>query len=414
MKTTTQPVRKNVEPLFDPINHLPPGALENPYPLLTKMRERAPIIWSPQGNQWLVVRYKEANSILRNNTFGKRLDKWKHPKFIMRQAMRIFRRGGSSSILLQDPPDHTRVRALVNSAFTPRVVRELESRITAITNHLIDNMEKKQEFDLISDFAFPLPVTVIAEMLGVPSADQDQFKQWSRKITLGLDVSGKPIRLVHSFMAMEQLRRYLTKTIDSKRVGPGSDLISSMIAAQSADNQRLSKEELLANAILILIAGHETTTNLIANGVAALLKHPEQKQLFMENPALSSSAVDEILRFDPAVQIVRRLANSNTDIGGVTIRQNDGITVLIGACNRDPLVFSNPDQFDISRENSNRHLTFGAGIHFCLGAELARTEARIALRQLFDRMPEIKLRDSRITYKGPFGLRGPEKLLISQ
>lgn len=398
--------------IFDPISHLPDGALEDPYPLLAAMRNRAPIIWSAGGNQWLVLRYEEANSILRNNSFGKRLDKWKHPKFIMRQAARIFRRGGSSSILLQDPPDHTRVRALVNSAFTPRVVRALEDHITAITNSLIDNMIDKTRFDLIDDFAFPLPVTVIAQLLGVPVEDQDRFKHWSRNITLGLAVSGRPMRLVHSFLAMEQLRKYLSKTIDGKRNQPGADLISSMLAAQSADHQHLSQEELLANAILVLIAGHETTTNLIANGVISLLKHPEQKQMVLEDPGLFGAAVEEILRYDPAVQIVRRLANEAVDIGGVHIRQNDGITILIGSCNRDAQVFKNPDQFDIKRENNNKHLTFGAGIHFCLGAELARTEARIALRQLFERMPNIKLSESNVKYKGPFGLRGPEHLLL--
>ncbi|MDZ4836824.1 MAG: cytochrome P450 [Candidatus Melainabacteria bacterium] len=408
----TQSASEPTTQLFDPLSHLPNGALENPYPLLAGTRNGAPIVWSPKGNQWLVVRYEEANSILRNNSFGKRLDKWKHPKFFMRQAARIFRRGGSSSILLQDPPDHTRVRGLVNSAFTPRVVRGLEDHITEISNKLIGNMMNKTRFDLIEDFAFPLPVTVIAGLLGVPVEDQDRFKHWSRKITLGLAVSGNPLRLVHSFFAIEGLRKYLSKTIEGKREHPGADLISSLLAVQSADHQHLSQEELLANAILILIAGHETTTNLIANGVMALINHPEQKQMIMEDPNLFGLAVEEILRFDPAVQIVRRLANEAVDIGGAHIRPNDGITILIGACNRDPLVFRDPDVFDIKRENNNRHLTFGAGIHFCLGAELARTEARIALKQLFERMPNITMNEARVKYKGPFGLRGPEQLMI--
>lgn len=397
--------------IFDPLSHLPPGSLENPYPLLSTMRERAAIMWSPRGNQWLVLRYDEASSILRNGKFGKRLDRWKHPQFVMRQAMKIFRRGGSKSILLQDPPDHTRVRALVNSAFTPRVVHDLEDHIQEISDSLIEKMNRQGKVNLISEFAFPLPVTVIAELLGVPPEDRDRFGDWSRKITLGLDVSGHPARLINSIVAMEELRRYLSNTIKNKKSSLGSDLISSLITAQSDNNSCLSHEELLANTILILIAGHETTTNLIGNGVYNLLNYPDQKQLMLDDPNRISGAVEEILRFDPAVQLIRRIANEDQEVGGVNIRRNDGITILLGACNRDPLVFDRPDEFNIERE-SNRHLTFGAGIHFCLGAELARTEARVAFRQLFSRIPQLRLSGDAIVYKKPFGLRGPKSLFV--
>ncbi len=400
--------------VFDPLSHLPPGSLENPYPRLSAMRERAPVLWSAAGNQWLVLRYEEASSILRNGKFGKRLDRWKHPQFVMRQAMKIFRRGGSQSILLQDPPDHTRVRSLVNAAFTPKVVRDLELHIQEIADSLIDKLSREKSVDLISDFAFPLPVTVIAELLGVPLKDRERFGDWSRKITLGLDVSGHPLRLVNSVWAMEELRRYLSNTIRKKRDNPGKDLISSLITAQLDNNSCLSQEELLANTILILIAGHETTTNLIGNGVYNLLNQPHQLKLLGEEPKLIGAAVEEVLRFDPAVQLIRRIANDDVDIGGVTLRRNDGITILIGACNRDPLVFEEPDTFNVERKNSNKHLTFGAGIHFCLGAELARTEARVAFRQLFSRLPLLKLSGSDpIAYKKPFGLRGPKRLSVS-
>lgn len=348
---------------------------------------------------------------MRSNKFGKRLEKWKHPKFVMRQTMRIFRRGGSNSILLQDPPDHTRVRALVNSAFTPRVVHDLEDHIASIATDLIEKMAGHNEVDLISSFAFPLPVTVIAELLGVPVEDREKFKDWSSKITLGLDVSGRPSRLINSFLAMEQLRKYLTRIIEGKRKSPGNDLISSLIAAQLEDHQRLSQEELLSNSVLILIAGHETTTNLIGNGVYTLLSNPEQKRSFIETPGMVGNAVEEILRYDPAVQLVRRIVREDTEIGGVKLRVNDGMTILFGACNRDPRVFDEPDRFDIQRQNI-RHLTFGGGIHFCLGAELARTEARIALSLLFRRFPNLALAKDPISYKGPFGLRGPKRLMV--
>ncbi len=397
--------------ILDPLSHLPDGALEDPYPLLAKMREVSAIQWSSKSNQWLVVRYDEASMIMRSNKFGKRLDQWRHPKFVMRQTMKVFRRGGSNSILLQDPPDHTRVRALVNSAFTPRVVHDLEEHIASIASGLIERLVSGNEVDLISNFAFPLPVTVIAELLGVLVEDREKFKEWSSKITLGLDVSRCPMRLVHSFFAMDQLRRYLSKIIDGKRKSPGNDLISSLIAAQLEDNHQLSREELLANSVLILIAGHETTSNLIGNGVYTLLNHPEQKRLFIERPHIASNAVDEILRYDPPVQLVRRVVREGVEIAGAKLRENDGITILFGACNRDPRVFTEPDKFDILRQNI-RHLTFGAGIHFCLGAELARTEARIALSLLFKRFPNLALANEPITYKGPFGLRGPQRLMV--
>lgn len=397
--------------IFDPLSHIPPGIMENPYPLLNDMRERAAILWSPKGNQWLVLRYEETNAILRNNKFGKRLDKWRHPNFIMRQAQKIMNRRGTNSILLQDPPDHTRVRALVNSAFTPRVVHALEDHICAISDQMIDQMLETETCDLISSLSLPLPVTVISELLGVPVKDRHLFHDWSRKITAGVDVSVCPMRLVNTFFSIEELRKYLTKTIDLKRKTPADDLLSSLVAAQLEDNQKLSEEELLANAILILIAGHETTTNLIGNSVINLLRHPDQLQLILDDPDTIPGAVEEVLRYDPAVQLIRRIVKEDTEYGGVKLRIGDSMTLLLGAANRDPRAFEDPERFDILRKN-NHPLTFGAGIHYCLGAELARTEARIALRQLFKRMPNLKLANEPIEYKGPFGLRGPKRLMV--
>lgn len=397
------------EDIFDPLMYVPAGVLANPYPRLASMRESGPILRSPNGNQWLVCGFEEANLILRSNQFGKRLDRWRHPNFLMRQAIRIFRRQGVNSILLQDPPAHTRVRSLVNSTFTPRMVHALEEHITAITDNLIDKMLRKDSFDLIADFAFPLPVTVIAELLGIPASDRMRFKEWSTKITTGLEASRCPMRLVNSFFAMKELRGYLNSAINIKRKSPGQDLISLLVEAQAENNDRLSQEELLANAILILIAGHETTVNLIANGICNFMAYPEQKQLMLDDSSTISGAIEEILRYDPPVQIVRRLSNQPFDIGGVHIPPGEAITILIGACNRDPRVHKEPDRFDILRKD-NRHLTFGAGIHYCLGAELARTEARIAFRRLFHRAPDLVVTSSSIEYKGPFALRGPKEL----
>jgi Cytochrome P450 len=403
---------KKTENIFDPLMFVPNGVMENPYPRLNSMRELGPILRSPNGNQWLVCGYEEANAILRSNQLGKRLDRWRHPNFLMRTAYKIFRKQGVSSILLQDPPAHTRVRSLVNSTFTPRMVHALEEHITTITDNLLDEMLKNDSFDLIADFAFPLPVTVIAELLGIPASDRMRFKEWSTKITSGLEASKCPMRLVNSFWAMNELRGYLNNAINIKRKSPEQDLISLLVEAQAENNDKLSQEELLANAVLILIAGHETTVNLIANGVCNLLAHPDQKQLMLDDPGTISGAVEEILRYDPPVQIVRRMSNQPFDIGGFHIPPGDAITILIGACNRDPRINKDPERFDILRKDI-RHLTFGAGIHYCLGAELARTEARIAFRRLFNRVPGLRIKSSPIHYKGPFALRGPKELFAT-
>jgi cytochrome P450 len=397
--------------IFDPLIYVPPHVLDNPYARLAEMRELGPIIWSPTGDQWLVTQYEEANSILRDNRFGKRLDKWKHPNFMMRSALKIMR--PANNMLLQDPPDHTRIRSLVNKAFTPKVIHALSDHITSIADKLLDEMLKKKSADLVSEFAFLLPVTVIAELLGVPSSDREQFKNWSGKITLGMDGSGCPMKIFNSIFAIQGLKKYLGAAIDIKKRNPQNDILSTLVQAQSEDNDRLSKAELLSNTILILIAGHETTVNLIGNGTFSFLTHPVQKQLILDNPDLMSGAVEEVLRYDPPVQIVRRLAKEPMEISGVKLEPNQALTILIGACNRDPRVNHNPDSFDIQRE-SPKHISFGAGIHYCLGSELARTEARIALRRLFERAPELALApNSPIHYKAPFALRGLNQLIVN-
>lgn len=394
--------------IIDPVMHVPQHVLDAPYARLAAMREMGPIIWSPQGEQWLVTQYDVASAILRDNRFGKRLDRWKHPNFLMRSALKFMR--PATNMLLQDPPDHTRIRSLVNKAFTPKVIHALGEHITAIADRLLDDLIKKESADLVSEFAFLLPVTVIAELLGVPSSDRDQFKDWSTKITMGLDGSGCPMKIFNSLAASQGLKKYLGAAIDEKRKSPKNDIISTLVQAHE-DNDRLSKQELLSNAILILIAGHETTVNLIGNGTLNLLTHPVQKQLLMENPDIIGGAVEEILRYDPPVQIVRRLAKENIEISGVKLKTDQALTILIGACNRDPRANSNPDKFDVQRENP-KHISFGAGIHYCLGAELARTEARIALRRLFERAPNLALGDAPFHYKAPFALRGLQQLIV--
>lgn len=402
--------------VFDPIMDTSEEWLSNPYPVLEQMRQRGSVLWSPKGNQWLVLGFEEANSILRSKDFGKRLlETWKPPNIFLRGAMRMLRRKQGSSMLIQDPPDHTRLRLLVNSAFTPGVVHGLESHIVDIANKLIDEMEERlksgQAVDLVSEFAFQLPVIVIAELLGVPSEKRAIFKKWSNDITIAFSGSFNAMRMAKSYLAMLNLRQFLKLVINEKRTNPQNDLISALVSAQSEDNDRLSNEELLANTVLILIAGHETTVNLISNSVYNLLEHPNELSKIRNDSDLIPNAVEEVLRYDPPVQIVRRLAKKETELGGKLIKENDVLTVLTAACNRDPQVVDDPSLFNIERKNI-KHLTFGAGIHYCLGAELARTEGRIAIKTLFDRLPNLSLVDGPRSYKGPFSLRGFKDLYV--
>lgn len=403
--------------VFDPIMDNSEETLADPYPVLERMRQNGQVLWSPQGNQWLVLGFEEANSVLRSKDFGKRLlGAWKPPNIFLRGAMRMLRRKQGSSMLIQDPPDHTRLRSLVNSAFTPGVIHRLESHMEEIAGDLIDKMQKRlelgEEVDLISEFAFQLPVIVIAELLGVPSKDRAQFKKWSNDITIAFSGSVQPMRMAKSYMAMLNLRLYLKLVIAEKRRNPQNDLISALVNAQSEDNDRLSDDELLANTVLILIAGHETTVNLIGNSVFNLLQHPDELKKIRNNPDLIPNAVEEVLRYDPPVQIVRRLVKKDTELGGKMIKDGEILTVVTAACNRDPRIVNDPAVFNIERENI-KHLTFGAGIHYCLGAELARTEGRIAIRMLFDRLPNLALVERERAYKGPFSLRGFKELFVT-
>jgi pimeloyl-[acyl-carrier protein] synthase len=402
--------------VFDPIMEASEALLANPYPSLEQLRQSGSVVWSPRGNQWLVLGYEEANSILRSKKFGKRLlEGWKPPNPLIRLGLRVLSRRQGSSMLILDPPDHTRIRALVSSAFTPSVIHSLEPRIREIANELIDGMQRKlesgQEVDLISEFAFPLPVIVIAELLGVPAEDRAQFKRWSSKITMSFSGSVRPLRMAASYLSMQSLRIYLKGIIEKKRKQPQHDLISEMVKAQAEGYDKLSNAELLSNTVLILIAGHETTVNLIGNGVHTLLTHHQALEQVRAQPDLIPNAVEEVLRYDPPVQIVRRVATEDTELGGKSIKKDDVLCVLTAACNRDPQLTEDPGSFSVERQQI-KHLTFGAGIHYCLGAELARTEAKIAFETLIARLPELRLADRMLRYKGPFAIRGLAQLYI--
>ncbi|MFZ2064167.1 MAG: cytochrome P450 [Candidatus Binatus sp.] len=318
--------------------------------------------------------------------------------------------GDAPTMLGSDPPTQTRLRRLVSRDFTPRRIRELEPRIREIAKNLIDTAERKGEFEVMADLANPLPVMVISDLLGVPHEKYQQFKDWSDKIIEADNtLPGMPIpdEIKNAFT---ELKSYFSDEIVRRRKNPGPDLVSALVAAHD-EAEALSADELLQFVVLLLLAGNETTTNLIGNGMLALGRNAESMAAIRSKPELMRGAIEEMLRFDGPVQSTFRTATKDTVIGGTPITAGMGAFVIIAAANRDPAQFKDPEKFDIARE-PNEHLAFGEGIHFCIGAPLARMEGSIAIGAALERFPHLRLKnpDAPVTYKGSYFLRGLSRL----
>ncbi len=292
-------------------------------------------------------------------------------------------------MLVVDPPDHTRLRTLVQKAFTPRVVERLRPRIEALVKEALDEAEARGSMDLVADLAYPLPVTVIAELLGVPVEDRSAFRRWSDALVGALDPVALTDRRSAVLAARDALHAYLERVVAERRAAPRDDLISRLVEAEE-QGDRLSGPELLAMGVLLLVAGHETTVNLIGNGINALLAHPDQLARLRDEPELIEPAVEELLRYDSPVQLTGRVALEELELGGRRVEPGQMLMLLLGAANRDPRVFAEPERLDLGRD-PNPHLAFGRGIHFCLGAPLARLEGQIAIRELVRRFPTLRL-----------------------
>jgi len=295
----------------------------------------------------------------------------------------------TNTMLSSDPPDHTRLRSLVQRAFTPRTVERLRPHIEEIANRLIDHMGAHRQADFVAEFAFPLPATVIAELLGVPAQDRNKFRHWSQQMILGLDMTQPGRVRAAAGVAVVQLLKYFRDLVAARRGHPADDLITALIAAEDA-HDRLSADELLGTCQLLLVAGHETTTNLIGAGLLRLITHPEALEQLRSTPSLLPSAVEELLRFESPVQRVPRATMEDIEISNVRIGRGQRVIVGVGAANRDPTVFAEPNRLDLRRQ-PNPHLAFGQGIHFCLGASLARLEAQIAFGCALRRLTAIQL-----------------------
>lgn len=374
------------------VDFLAPDVLRNPHPTLARMREEMPIYHVQHmelgSYPWLVTRYQDGIDLLNDERFTKdyaRIPNKGEPTerdMMMEAAASINRH-----MLTLDPPDHTRLRGLIHKAFTPNMIRALEGRIQAITDELIDRMLAKGQFNFISEFAFPLPVTVIAELLGIPQEDQLKFREWSQAIIMGGSTGADMDKV--GVAALEFIM-YFHEKFDERRAEPKDDLITALVQAEDA-GEKLDQQELISMVFLLLVAGHETTVNLLGNGMLALLQHPDQKRLLAERPELIKTAVEELLRYDGPVGVsTMRWALEDVDYYGVTIPAGEMVVASLLAANRDPAMFANPDALDITR-NPNKHIAFGNGIHYCVGAPLARMEGAIAFNTLLRRIPNLAL-----------------------
>jgi pimeloyl-[acyl-carrier protein] synthase len=386
--------------LFNP---LLPEFHANPYPFYHRLRTEDPVHHSPLG-VWVLTRYDDVEMVLRDSRFVRA----GFEAFLYTDEGRL-----PTSMLFRDPPDHTRLRSLVSRAFTPRVIEGMRDHIQELVDGLLDRVEGAGAMDLIADLAYPLPVTVICEMLGVPVADQGSIRQWSTDVARSLDAIGIPSDpgvAERGRTARRALADYFLALLPERRRAPRADLLSALIAAEERGD-RLSEGELLSTCVLLFVAGHETTVNLIGNGVLALLRHPEERARLAGDPALIGSAVEELLRYDSPVQRTGRIASTDVEIDGRRIEKGSIVVGAVGAANRDPAHFPDPDRLDLTRAD-NRHLAFGFGIHFCLGAALARVEGQVAIATLLRRLPRLWLDTETPEWRESSVLRGLKALPV--
>jgi pimeloyl-[acyl-carrier protein] synthase len=389
-------------------NPMDPEFVADPYPTYHRLRAEDPVHHSPLGF-WVLTRYADVIAMLRDP----RLVKEPIAAFVAQRFGMAVPPGLGLSMLDRDPPDHTRLRGLVSKAFTPKALENLRPHIQQIVDGLLAQVEARGEMDLIEEFAYPLPVRVICEMLGVPVADHERFKQWGLDIARGLDAIMLPPDsevAKRSMAGRHALSDYFRGLIAERRAAPQDDMLSALIAAEEAGD-KLNNDELLATCILLLVAGHETTVNLIGNGTLALLRHPEQLRRLREQPGMIGTAVEELLRYDGPVQRTARIPSEDVKIGGQVIPKGEMVMPFLGAADRDPTQFPDPDRLDIGRTD-NRHIAFGMGIHFCLGAPLARMEGQIAINTLVQRMPKLALATDKPEFRQSLTLRGLSTLPV--
>jgi cytochrome P450 len=395
------------ELLFDPRS---PEFHADPYPFYRRLREQDPVHQTPLGF-WVLTRYEDCVAALRDPRFGR--------DGFAELLSAVYGDGAEKgvlprSMLFRDPPDHTRLRALVSKAFTPRVIEQMREHIQDIVDRLLAPAQARGSMDVIADLAYPLPVTVICEMLGVPLADHESIRGWSADIARSLDAIGLPSDagiVERGRVGRRALGDYFRRLVPIRRADPQNDLLTGLIAAEEQGDM-LTEGEVIAMCVLLFIAGHETTVNLIGNGLLALLRHPEQLATVRQDPALVAGAVEELLRYDSPVQRTGRITKAEVEIGGRRLPGGSLVVAALGAANRDPAQFADPDRLDVTRRDV-RHISFGYGIHFCLGAPLARVEGQLALGTLLRRAPRLALAEPTLEWRESSVLRGLKRLPVT-
>ncbi len=390
-------------------NPFEPGFVEDPYPQYAAMRAADPIHRTPL-EFWVLFRYDDILRFLRDPSLSVE-DRNANPTAIDQMIQQTIgdrmEDRGERSMLSRDPPDHTRLRKLVTKAFTPRVIEELRPRVATLVDELLDAGRDRGGFDVIHDFAFPLPFAVISEMLGVPAADGEKLREWSGLIVRTLEPIVDMALVQRIVDASDKMFDHVSELIAMKRKEPGDDLLSALIAAEEHGDV-LSDNELVEQVVLLYIAGHETTVNLIGNGVLALLRNRDQLRRLQNDPALIPGAIEEFLRYDSPVQMSRRITLTEIEVDGRTIEKGAFCALVLASANRDPARFGDDaDRLDVGRPDAHQHLSFGGGVHYCLGAALARLEGQVAIGSLLSRFPDLEMAGEP-SYNGRLNLRGLE------
>ncbi|MEO7000479.1 MAG: cytochrome P450 [Ktedonobacterales bacterium] len=414
--TTSEPLAPAEAPT-DPFDIFSPAFSQNPYPFYAWLRDHDPVHWGVASDvgepgMWHIARYADVLHILRE------------PRFIHRTRpslgelpppVALFLELAGQSLLFNNPPAHTRLRRLVGKAFTPRAIEDLRVQVVTTSDALLAELWERERFDVVRDYAQPLTLTIISAMLGIPKEAQPQILTWANALVRAVDCKRSPEVFVQAGAVAEEIYAYFVELIERTRRQPDESILSALIQAHDAGDS-LSESEIVVTATTLLMAGHETTVNLIGNGVAALLRTPDQLALLRaqaDNPQLVADAVEECLRYDAPSQMTSRIASTDVEVGGVRVQEGQSVNLLLGSGNRDPEAFSDPDRFDITR-SENRHLSFGMGIHYCLGAPLARVEGQVALPALAQRFPTLQMAPEGVTQRDTIGFRGLARLIVRQ
>ena len=392
------------------INFSDPSFVENPYPALKELRQAGKPVWHDELGMFLAARYNDANAVLRTKTLG-RIFTPKEPE----SQWNEFNWLHSDSLLDSEPPKHTRLRSLVGKAFSRSRIEGLRPEVERIANNLLDQAENKLSsngnFDLIADYAEPLPVKVIAALLGFPDRDEHLLRPWSQSIVKMYEVSPSLEAQEEAKQAAHEFAEYVRALMNERKSSPGQDLISELATVEEA-GEKLNAQELIATCVLLLNAGHEASVNGFGNGMVATFEREDQLELLRKNPrSVADTAIEEFLRFDAPLHLFERTATADTEIGGVLVKEGQKIASLLGSANRDETIFDRADELDLTREQ-NPHIGFGAGIHFCLGAPLSRIEMSVSLPLLFERFPNLTLVETP-KRRPTFVLRGYESIPVA-